>query len=61
MVGIVADGGLLAAARRLTTRAWLRCLWEGSKKQRSVRIKQTLSTRAFAANARLNGAKEDQM
>lgn len=31
-VGIVADGGLLAAAWRLTTRAWLRCL-SGSRKK----------------------------
>lgn len=35
-VGIVADGGLLAAAWRLTTRAWLRCLLGSSGKERNV-------------------------
>lgn len=47
-VGIVADGGLLAAAWRLTTRAWLRCLlgsrrkeWNDIRKDKGEEAKMT--------------------
>lgn len=37
-VGIAADGGLLAAAWRLTTRAWLRCLQGVKRKQKERNV-----------------------